>query len=162
MEDEGGQGAMVDGSTLGVLLRDLPTLRLVFLNACETARVTKEKGLDPFAGVAAAMVMAGIPAVVAMQFPISDKAAITFAQKFYPLLARGDPVDAAVAEGRRAIRLADARTMEWATPVLFMRAPQGVIFQVGGAKPEEEPPTPAGLPEEAEPPRSVKPRGLPK
>ena len=130
MEDEDGRGAIVDGSTLGVLLRDLPTMCLVFLNACETARVTKEKGLDPFAGVAAAMVMAGIPAVVAMQFPISDSAAITFSQKFYPLLARGDPVDAAVAEGRRAIRLAEARTMEWGTPVLFMRAPQGVIFQV--------------------------------
>jgi outer membrane protein assembly factor BamD (BamD/ComL family) len=140
MEDEGGRGAMVDGSTLGVLLRDLPTMRLVFLNACETARVTKEKGLDPFAGVAAAMVMAGIPAVVAMQFPISDSAAITFSQRFYPLLARGDPVDAAVAEGRRAIRLAEARTMEWGTPVLFMRAPQGVIFRVSEAQRKKVPP----------------------
>jgi tetratricopeptide (TPR) repeat protein len=139
MEDEVGQGAMVDGSTLGVLLRDLPTMRLVFLNACETARVTKETGLDPFAGVAAAMVMAGIPAVVAMQFPISDRAAITFSQRFYPLLARGDPVDAAVAEGRRAIRLAEARTMEWGTPVLFMRAPQGVIFRVSEAQREKVP-----------------------
>jgi CHAT domain-containing protein len=97
-------------------LHDVPTLRLVFLNACETATVTREKGLDPFAGVASAMVMAGLPAVVAMQFPISDQAAITFAQRFYPLLARGHPVDAAVAGARRAIRLADPGTMEWATP----------------------------------------------
>ncbi|MGD2176779.1 MAG: MFS transporter, partial [Anaerolineae bacterium] len=149
MEDEGGRGALVDGSTLGVLLRDLRTMRLVFLNACETAKVTKEKGLDPFAGVAAAMVMAGIPAVVAMQFPISDGAAITFAQKFYPLLARGDPVDAAVAEGRRAIRLAGARTMEWGTPVLFMRAPQGVIFEVSEAQRAKVPlPEIPTLPEE--------------
>jgi outer membrane protein assembly factor BamD (BamD/ComL family) len=149
MEDEDGQGTMVDGSTLGVLLRDVSTMRLVFLNACETAKVTKEKGLDPFAGVAAAMVMAGIPAVVAMQFPISDGAAITFAQKFYPLLARGDPVDAAVAEGRRAIRLAEAHTMEWGTPVLFMRAPQGIIFEVSAAQRAEVPlPEIPTLPEE--------------
>jgi hypothetical protein len=147
MEDEDGRGALVNGSTLGVLLHDVPTMRLVFLNACETARVTKEKGLDPFAGVAAAMVMAGIPAVVAMQFPISDSAAITFAQKFYPLLARGDPVDAAVAEGRRSIRLAEAQTMEWGTPVLFMRAPQGVIFRVSEAQREKVP-----LPQIPEPP----------
>ena len=130
VEDEYGDGVMVDGSTLGILLRDVPTMRLVFLNACETAKVTREKGLDPFAGVAAAIVMAGIPAVVAMQFPISDSAAVTFAQRFYPLLARGYPVDTAVAEGRRAICLARTGTMEWGTPVLFLRAPQGVIFQV--------------------------------
>jgi hypothetical protein len=134
LEDEERLGAPVDGSTLGILLHDVPTMRLVFLNACETARVTREKGLDPFAGVAAAMVMAGIPAVVAMQFPISDNAAITFSGRFYPLLAHGYPVDAAVAEGRRAIRLAEAETMEWGTPVLFMRAPQGLIFQVSEAE----------------------------
>jgi outer membrane protein assembly factor BamD (BamD/ComL family) len=151
MEDEDGCGAMVDGSTLGVLLHDVSTMRLVFLNACETARVTNEKGLDPFAGVAAAMVMAGIPAVVAMQFPISDSAAITFSHKFYPLLARGEPVDAAVAEGRRAIRLAEAQTMEWGTPVLFMRAPQGVIFQVSEAQRDKVPlPQIPELPEEVD------------
>jgi outer membrane protein assembly factor BamD (BamD/ComL family) len=148
MEDNDGQGVMVDGSTLGVLLRDAPTMRLVFLNACESARVTKEKGLDPFAGVAAAMVMAGIPAVIAMQFPISDSVAITFSQKFYPLLARGYPVDAAVAEGRRAIRLAETGTMEWGTPVLFMRAPQGIIFQVSTAQREKVPLPLPDLPEE--------------
>jgi Tol biopolymer transport system component/outer membrane protein assembly factor BamD (BamD/ComL family) len=138
-EDEHGDGVMVDGSTLGVLLRDVPTIRLVFLNACETAKVTREKGLDPFAGVAAAVVMAGIPAVVAMQFPISDSAAVTFAQRFYPLLARGYPVDTAVAEGRRAICLARTGTMEWGTPVLFLRAPQGVIFRVSESQRVELP-----------------------
>jgi formylglycine-generating enzyme required for sulfatase activity len=147
MEDEGGDGYVVDGSALGVLLRDVPTMRLVFLNACETARVTKERGLDPFAGVATAIVMAGIPAVVAMQFPISDRAAITFARRFYPLLARGYTVDAAVAEGRRAIYLAEGGTMEWGTPVLFMRSPQGVIFRVAGARAEPPPKTLKAPPE---------------
>ena len=133
-EDEHGLGALVDGSTLGVLLRDAPTLRLVFLNACETACVSKQEGLDPFAGVAAAMVMAGIPAVVAMQFPITDGAAIRFANRFYSLLAAGQPVDYAVAQGRQAILAAESGTMEWATPVLFMRAPEGAIFQVGSSQ----------------------------
>ncbi|MBN1657503.1 MAG: PD40 domain-containing protein [Anaerolineae bacterium] len=130
LEDEAEKGLPVDGTTLGVLLRNVPTLRLVFLNACETARVARRDELDPFAGVAAAMVMAGIPAVVAMQFPISDSAAVRFASRFYPLLARGEPVDHAVAQGRLAIRVTEGDTMEWATPVLFMRAPTGVIFEV--------------------------------
>jgi outer membrane protein assembly factor BamD (BamD/ComL family) len=143
LEDESRYGVPIDGRTLGVLLRDVPTLRLVFLNACETARVSKQVGLDPFAGVAAAIVMAGVPAVVAMQFPISDVAAIRFAGRFYPLIALGEPVDYAVAEGRRAIRLAESDTMEWATPILFMRAPDGVLFRVTetrGPKPPRRPP----------------------
>jgi outer membrane protein assembly factor BamD (BamD/ComL family) len=137
MQNEQGLGQLVDGSSLGVLLRDVLTMRLVFLNACDTAQVTREQGLDPFAGVASAMVMAGIPAVVAMQFPISDQAAITFSGTFYPLLAQGHPVDVAVAEGRRAIRLENSRTMEWGTPVLFMRAPKGDIFRVHAEQPGE-------------------------
>jgi tetratricopeptide (TPR) repeat protein len=133
MEDEDGQANPIDGPTLGILLRDVPTLRLVVLNACDTARLAKERGLDPFAGVASSLVMAGIPAVVAMQFPISDSAAITFSQRFYALLARGEAVDTAVAEGRRAVRTSRPDTLEWATPVLFMRAADGVIFRVSGA-----------------------------
>jgi Tol biopolymer transport system component/outer membrane protein assembly factor BamD (BamD/ComL family) len=144
LEDESGHGVPVDGRTLGILLRDVPTLRLVFLNACETARVTRQVGLDPFAGVAAAIVMVGVPAVVAMQFPITDVAAIRFAGRFYPLVALGEPVDYAVAEGRRAIRVAEGDTMEWATPVLFMRAPEGVLFRVAethrAKRPRPQPP----------------------
>jgi len=134
LEDEAERGIKVDGNTLGVLLRDAPSIRLVFLNACETARTTRTQGQDPFAGVAASVVMAGIPAVIAMQFPITDAAATTFAQWVYPLLARGYPVDAAVSEGRRAVCLAEPGTMEWGTPVLFMRSPQGDIFQVSEAE----------------------------
>ncbi len=152
MEDAHGQASPVDGESLGILLRDARTLRLVFLNACETAKVTREHGLDPFAGVASALVLAGIPAVVAMQFPISDRAAITYAGTFYPLLAQGFPVDQAAAEGRRAIRLSRRGTMEWATPVLFMRAPDGVLFAVSeGQRERRTPPKPLELDEDLGP-----------
>ena len=70
----------VSGETLVTLLKDLTSLRLVFLNACETARAAREDGLDPFAGVATALVRAGLPAVVAMQRPISDAASIAFSR----------------------------------------------------------------------------------
>jgi hypothetical protein len=144
MEDSEGSGDLLDGHALGVLLHDARTLRLVVLNACETARVTARQGLDPFAGIATALVLAGIPAVVAMQFPISDGAAITFAERFYPLLAKGRPVDYAMTEARKAIYVAEPGTLEWATPVLFMRSPQGVIFEVREAQVPQV--TPAGPP----------------
>jgi hypothetical protein len=140
LEDSEGCGHQVDGHALGVLLHDARTLRLVVLNACETARVTAQQGLDPFAGIATALVLAGIPAVVAMQFPITDGAAITFAERFYPLLAKGRPVDYAMTEARKAIYVAEPGTLEWATPVLFMRSPKGVLFEVSEAQPPQVPP----------------------
>lgn len=153
LEDERGQAQMIDGETLGILLRDAK-MGLVFLNACETAQSAQGQGLNPFAGVATAMVMAGIPAVVAMQFPISDAAAITFAQRFYPLLARDYPVDTAVAEGRKAVRAQYAEGFEWATPVLFMRLPQSRVFEVVPA-PAAGAEVPQAKRTEIEPPQPV-------
>jgi beta-lactam-binding protein with PASTA domain len=148
LEDENSQPQALDGQTLGgVILHDVKSLRLVFLNACDTAKATQQEGQDPFAGVATAMIMAGIPAVVAMQFPITDKAAVSFAGTFYPRIVSGYPVDAAVAEGRKAIKLADSSTMEWATPVLFMRSPDGVLFDIEKPMPAAEPlPKPVSKP----------------
>jgi hypothetical protein len=41
--------------------------------------------------------------VIAMQFEITDDAAITFAEQLYAAIADGYPVDAALGEARRAI-----------------------------------------------------------
>ena len=132
MEDHNGKADAISGQALATMLRDANDLRLVFLNACDTARTTSSEGLDPFSGVATALVMGGVPAVVAMQFPITDRAAIAFSEKFYPRLAAGDPVDAAVAEGRMGIYLDDSDSLEWGTPVLFMRTPNGLLFETAG------------------------------
>jgi hypothetical protein len=116
-----GSASPLPGSALGDLLGQFPGLGLVLLNACDTARSTRDKGLDPFASAASALVMAGLQAVVAMQFPISDGAGVAFSSEFYKCLAAGDPVDVAVVDGRMAIHLRDPDSFEWATPVLFSR-----------------------------------------
>lgn len=90
----------VTGHNLAVYLRDETTLRLVILNACEGARAGRN---DPFGGVAQGLLLQGIPAVVAMQFAVSDTAAATFAQGLYGALADGWPVDAALAEARKSV-----------------------------------------------------------
>ncbi len=64
-----------------------------------------------------------------MQFAISDHAALKLSSEFYSALADNYPLDAALAEARRAIFL-DDNAVEWATPVLYLRAPDGVIFDV--------------------------------
>lgn len=125
-EGEGSQGRPVAGRDLGVLLKDQRFLRLALLNACEGARTARG---DPFAGVAQSLVQKGIPAVVAMQFEITDEAAITLAREFYSAIADGYPVDAALTEARKAI-FASASDIEWGTPVLYLSAPDGVIFDL--------------------------------
>jgi len=126
LEDERGRARLVSGDVLGTLLNDHRSLRLALLNACEGARVGTN---DPFAGVAQHLVLQGIPAIIAMQFEITDDAAILLAQEFYASLADGYPVEAALAEARKAIFVA-GHEVEWGTPVLYSRASDGHLFTV--------------------------------
>lgn len=138
-ETEDGGEDPVRGTDLVNKLADFPTLRLAVLNACESASLpeeTRAERFDPFAGVAVSLVMGGLPAVVAMRLEVSDQAAIAFSRAFYQRLAAGDPVDAAVAEGRQAVHSAHAADFEWAAPVLFMRTPNGEIFPQEDIPPE--------------------------
>ena len=86
-----------------------------------------------FSSTAATLIRRGVPAVVAMQYAISDRAAVEFARALYERLADGAPVDTAVGEARKAISLASSGTMEWGTPVLHMRSPDGRLFRVDPA-----------------------------
>ena len=126
LEREDGTSHLVGGDDLGQLLRGNPSLRLVVLNSCEGARVND---VDVFSSTAGALVRSGIPAVIAMQYPITDVAAIDFAQAFYAALADEQPVDAAVSDARLQLRTADAESVEWGTPVIFMRPNRGVLFR---------------------------------
>jgi formylglycine-generating enzyme required for sulfatase activity len=127
LADEKGKARRLSADELGLLLADHHSLRLVLLNSCAGARGGER---DVFSSAAATLVRRGIPVVVAMQDEISDGAAIEFSRTFYEALADGLPVDAAVAEVRKAISLAVPDAVEWAAPALFMRAPDGVILAV--------------------------------
>ena len=101
------------------------SLRLAVLNACEAGQSSAH---DPLAGVATSLMEFDVPAVVAMQFAITDEGALVFADEFYGALASGYSVDAAVTQGRRA--LAANSEVEWGTPVLFTRVKDGRLFDV--------------------------------
>jgi CHAT domain/SIR2-like domain len=132
----------LSGEQLGRLLYDHRTLRLVVLNACEGARSSRS---NPFSGVAQSLVKYGIPAVISMQFEITDEAAIKFSEVFYEALADYYPVDAALAEARKEISRSRKR-VEWGTPALYMRPSDGAIF----ADPELPPPPPPPPPPDNE------------
>jgi hypothetical protein len=137
LEDDDGQPAPVTEAVLTNLLGDQTSLRLAVLNSCEGARTTLT---DPFAGIATSLVALGVPAVVAMQFTISDEAAVVFAEElFTSLIGRQYPIDAAVSEARKAV-FTEVNEIEWATPVLFLRAADGQLFDFAGTPAAEVPP----------------------
>ncbi|GAA4347091.1 CHAT domain-containing protein [Microbacterium rhizosphaerae] len=140
LETPQGRAHDVSGEEIGAILQDETSLRLVVLNACEGARTSH---VDPFSGVAASLVNFDIPAVIGMQFEITDDAAIAFSESLYTGLAHGLPVDAALAPARRAIVGAMLPT-EFGTPVLYLRDGDARLFDLQGGLPaaaqQEEPP----------------------
>ncbi len=102
--------------------------KLVILNACQSATTSSTQ---PMVGLAPNLVRRGLPAVVAMQYSICDDTAIKFSREFYRALAVGFPVDTAISEARRGIYIdCGMERRDWGIPVLFMRAPDGVILKL--------------------------------
>jgi CHAT domain len=123
---EDGRLDLVEASRLVDLLRQArPMPRLVLLNSCAGAAMG---ATDLFSGTASALVRGGVSAVAAMQYEISDPAAIAFSRGFYGALARGRAVDDAVSSGRVAIVGLNGRTLEWVTPVLYLRGRESRLF----------------------------------
>jgi CHASE2 domain-containing sensor protein len=129
----------IDDQAMGELVSNRRALKLVVLNSCQGAGASSA---DAFAGVAPQLVRAGVPAVVAMQFPIRDDEALVFVHAFYHALFQGigkGSVDAAITAARSALSREFRGTRAIGLPVLFMRYNEGVLFQVvdeKGTKPE--------------------------
>jgi hypothetical protein len=111
------------------------TLRLAVLNACRGGQLPSQPDRNPFAATATALLTAGIPAVIAMQFPITDRAAIAFSAAFYSALPANEGVETAVWMGRRAIREV---SNEFGTPALYLQSQDGQLFEKEADRDEEE------------------------
>jgi tetratricopeptide (TPR) repeat protein len=127
MIDEDGRPVKKFASDLATMLIGArKSLRLVVLNCCESAKINVG---DKFGNPAIGLMRTGwLPAVVAMQFPITDNAAIRMSEGFYSALANNRPVDDAITFARQLIQ--DQSRVEWGIPVLYMRSVDGRIFDV--------------------------------
>ena len=126
LEDKDGKEERLTAGQLGTLLADHGALRLVVLNSCQGARI----GQDIYASTATTLVQRGIPAVIGMQYDISDNAALEFALTFYETLAENVPIETALAEARKAISLGVDESAEWGTAVFYTHAPQSILFDM--------------------------------
>ncbi len=120
---------LVPGAVLGETLGARRDLRAVFLNACRTSQAGFRPGQDPLLATAAALVRAGVPAALAMQFPITDGGARIFSEAVYRSLARGGALDEAIAVGRLALVQADPESCEWFIPTLFAALTETDVFR---------------------------------
>ena len=105
------------------VLQNSPGLRLVILNSCRGGT-----GSAGASGTAEALVKSGFSAVVAMQFEITDDAAIWFCSSLYSQLADGQPLHKAVTIARQALKTEGSS--EWITPVLYSRSRDGRLFKI--------------------------------
>jgi hypothetical protein len=65
-----------------------------------------------------------------MGFSLPDASGRVFARDFYEMLARLLPVDVCTSRAREALLLEAGRdSRDWVAPVLFLRAPDGVLFR---------------------------------
>ncbi|RPI94531.1 MAG: CHAT domain-containing protein, partial [Chloroflexi bacterium] len=113
-ENLDGQSDPVDAMTLGHAFYSTD-LRLAVLSACDTSKAAGESLLG---SVAPALILAGIPAVVAMQQSLPDESAIRFSRGFYQALLAGQDLESAVLAGRKQL----IRSTYWYVPTLYLRA----------------------------------------
>ncbi len=119
-----------DGAKLPVTSDELARLLkargigLVVLNSCQGAAGSV---VDAIASTARVLSERAVPAVVAMQYAISDESAVTFTRWFYEALAARKTLEEAVAEARDA--LAKGGSREWVTPVVYLNRADGVVLR---------------------------------
>lgn len=119
-EADSGNADYVDSKKLldGILRSQI---RLVVLSSCHSARV---RGTDHLlAGVGPGLILGGVPAVVAMQFSITDNDARIFFDEFYRAIIQGNSLPDAVNRGRVLL----PEPARWA-PVLYLRSQDDQMY----------------------------------
>lgn len=143
--DENGKGQLV--------LENLETGASEFISAEDVAIALAGKGVqlailsaclsgagrhsDDFGVVATALIVAGIPAVLANQYPIPYKSISPFVESIYSSLLQFGDIDRAVAEGRVVLSAgisttvhSTEATVEWGIPTLYRLANARQLFKI--------------------------------
>lgn len=127
--DDEGRSRLIDTQTLRELLVS-SDVRLAVFSACETATFSgsgkpeEKRRAVVDATLATALLMAQVPAVVAMPFSLQDDLSPTFMYHFYDDLANGRTLESALARARQAM-LPLSKAHGWFVPVLYRHVVEG-------------------------------------
>jgi tetratricopeptide (TPR) repeat protein len=127
LENELGNQQRVPDAEFTELVRNHPSLRLIVLSACQSARTANNTA---YPGMAVQLAKQGTSAVLAMQYSVLDATATLFASRFYTGVANNKPIDVALAESRQVLAIAardeGRERIDFATPVLLLNDPDCV------------------------------------
>jgi len=121
-QDAAGNTAPVSALHLKPLLPASPSLGLVVLSACQSAQIGV---LDAFDNVAAGLLQAGLPAVLAIPTSLQDESTIALVYALYSTLAQGGTVVESVHQARQALydvddnRALGQHCFDWGVPALY-------------------------------------------
>lgn len=147
-EDADGEAAAYSAGDLKIVFNDVrdwkqrqrdpalrgPNLQVVILDACNSAKLATR----PYGSIAPALMLENVGVVVAMQFGSPQENTRPFAEKFYQALSEGEPLDACVMRGRRAVvRATRLRNPDWGIPTVYTRAPDARLFLPGDTAAEQ-------------------------
>ncbi|MDM8527340.1 CHAT domain-containing protein [Anaerolineales bacterium HSG24] len=141
-EQENGQAVPgnaypLTAETLAGMLKGRQNTRLLFLAACNTSATAptlpspKPGEGQLLSGFAQELIQrANLPAMVAMQYFISDKQAMPLTAHFFAAIAEFNPVDVALAEARNVVvRQGQPVGRDVFAPVLYLQAENASLFK---------------------------------
>jgi hypothetical protein len=116
---------------------------LVVLHLSESEKESSEH----FEQLGPSFIRAGIPAVLAMQYPMPPEKGRDFVKNFYEMLALGERVGAAVQTARATLSLTGGDlNRQFGTPVLYMQnSEDGALFRAHESSEDQEAPIPGPL-----------------
>ncbi|MGH7601542.1 MAG: tetratricopeptide repeat protein, partial [bacterium] len=128
LDHEEGAGTQIRmaASEFAQFFSDSTSMRLVMLNSCQGAARSSHQALI---GTAPQLLVAGVPAVVAMQFVVSNEDAILFAAEFYETLChKNGQVEMALTAARKALYQERSASPAFCNPVLYLRSETGNLW----------------------------------
>jgi hypothetical protein len=134
LENSKGGLELADHERVGQIFQNQSSLGLIVLNACQGAKLSTDKA---FTGLGSELIKMGVPSVIAMRYSITNQTARLFSKEFYKNLLKM-PIDENLQMVRHRILVdADTDPRDFIIPVLFMNAPDGLIFSPENAAARE-------------------------
>jgi CHAT domain-containing protein len=100
-------------------------LKFFYLSCCQGAMVGTPEHLlnNDFLGITHALLVAGVPSVLAMRWPLTDEMAVLLAASFYRELFKGVGLELALLRARRQLQSSRPNDHSWLSPVLVVQSP---------------------------------------
>jgi hypothetical protein len=98
-------------------------IRFIYLSCCQGGTTGSAEHLlyNDFLGISHSLIVGGIPAVLAMRWPLTDDMAVLLASSFYKELFTGSGLELALFRARRRVQSKNPNDFNWLSPMLIMQ-----------------------------------------